>query len=66
MHPLKKISKYNLRLKSQLWITKGIQKAMFIYKNSKLSKYINLKDRKKKKSKKTEAQESYKLYRNLY
>ena len=65
MHPLKKISKYNLRLKSQLWITKGIQKAMFIYKNSKLSKYINLKDRKKK-SKKTEDKESYKLYINIY
>ena len=56
----KKVSKYQLKLKTKPCITAAIRKS-FLVKNSLFKKYIKLKDRVKK----TETHDKYKYYRNL-
>ena len=58
--PFKKVSKYQLKLKTKPWITAAIHKSILV-KNSLFKKYIKLKDPVKK----TETHDKYKYYRNL-
>ena len=58
--PFKKVSKYQVKLKTKPWITAAICKSI-LDKNSLFKKYIKLKDHVKK----TETHDKYKYYRNL-
>ena len=58
--PFKKVSKYQLKLKTKPWITAPIHKTILV-KNSLFKKYIKLKDPVKK----TEAHDKYKHNTNL-
>ena len=58
--PLKKINKYNLKFKSEPWITLGLQKSISV-KNKLLANFINKKDP----ILKEEFHTNYKKYRNL-
>ena len=58
--PFKKVSKYQLKLKTKPWITAAIHKAVLV-KKSLFKKYIKLKDPVKK----IQTHDKYKHYRNL-
>ena len=58
--PFKKVSKYQLKLKTKPWITAAIHKSILV-KNSSSKNYIKLKDLVKN----TEAHNKCKYYRNL-
>ena len=58
--PFKKVSKYQLKLKTKPWVTAATHKSNLV-KNSLFKKYIKLEDPVKK----TETQDKYKYYRNL-
>ena len=58
--PFKKVSKYQLKLKTKPWITAAIHKAVLV-KNSLFKKYIKLKDSVKK----IQTHDKYKHYKNL-
>ena len=58
--PVKKISRYRLKLKTKPWITLGIQKSISL-KNKLLKRFINKKDPQIK----AEFHEKHKKYRNL-
>ena len=58
--PFKRVSKYQLKLKTKLCITAAIHKSVLV-KNSLFKKYIKLKDP----AKKTETHDKYKYYRNF-
>ena len=58
--PFKRVSKYQLKLKTKLCITAAIHKSVLV-KNSLFKKYIKLKDP----AKKTETHDEYKYYRNF-
>ena len=58
--PFKKVSKYQLKLKTKPWIKAAIHKSILV-KNSLFKKYIKLKDSVKK----TKAHDKYKYYRDL-
>ena len=60
MHLLKELNKYNLKLKSNLWITLGLQKSTSV-KNKLLKNYINKRDP----ILKEEFHTKYKIYRSL-
>ena len=59
--PLLKIDKCNLRFKSKLWITLGLQKSLSV-KNKLLTKFINMKHP----ILKEETSIEYKNYRNIF
>ena len=59
--PLLKIDKCNLRFKSKLWITLGLQKSLSV-KNKLLTKFINMKHP----ILKEETRIEYKNYRNIF
>ena len=58
--PFKKVSKYQLKLKTQPWITAAIHKAILVKNYIFIKKCIKLKDPLKK----TETYGKYKYYRN--
>ena len=58
--PLKKLSKYELKFKTKLWITTALQKSIFI-KNKLFRDFINKKDL----TQKTELQIKYRSYRHM-
>ena len=58
--PFKKVSKYQLKLKTKPWITAAIHKTILV-ENSLFKIYIKLKDPVNK----TETRDKYKRYRNV-